>query len=157
VEVLLELGVLARYSNMKTSTESRRRNRLALVVHCIWTTEDRRPLITTDIEPAIYATIKAEVVKAGCDLLALGGVADHVHLLVNLPSTLSIAKLMNQVKGVSSSVARSQLGPSRFFTWASHYAAFSINPDHAPKVIAYIERQKEHHSSASSSAEEDEP
>lgn len=130
---------------MKTYSESRRRNRLAVVCHFIWTTEDRQPFITPDLEPDIYLTIKAEVLAARCELLALNGVADHVHLIVSIPSTLAIAKLMNQVKGVSSSVARAKLGPQRYFAWASNYAAFSLSPEHCRAAISYVERQKEHH------------
>jgi REP element-mobilizing transposase RayT len=81
----------------------------------------------------------------GCDVLAVGGVADHVHLAVRVPATLDIPKLMQQVKGVSSAFARDVFGPDRFFRWQDGYGVFSFHALQAERVIAYIERQQQRH------------
>ena len=125
--------------------ESSRRNRSEIVLHIVWTTWKRQPLVTEEIEPAIYRTIQAEAAKLGCTVLALSGMPDHVHLIVVIPPQVSTSTLMQQVKGVSSSVARELLGSQRFFQWNNGYAVFSLSRAHCEAAIAYVQRQKEHH------------
>ncbi|MBB6050561.1 IS200/IS605 family transposase [Armatimonas rosea] len=130
---------------MKEDSRSQRRNMLVLALHLVWATHERRPLITDDIERVVYHAISAEATQLGCEVLAIGGIADHVHLVVTIPSTLSIAKLMNQIKGSSSSTIRNHVGPGRFFAWEPGYAAFSLSPEHVCAAKAYVLKQKEHH------------
>lgn len=76
-----------------------RRIRLAVFVHLVWATWDRLPLITIPIQQEIYRAIGAKCEELHAELIALGGVEDHVHLLVRMPSTISIAEFSGQVKG----------------------------------------------------------
>ncbi len=78
-------------------------------------------------------------------MLALNGVADHVHLLVMMPSTVTIAELLKQVKGVSSNFANDQLFPHRRFKWEGGYGAFSVSRWDVEKIMGYIRKQKTHH------------
>src|SRR5438552_9082654 len=73
-----------------------------LYLHCVWATWDRLPLITPDIEEQIYASIAAKCNDLNCYVLAIGGVTDHVHLLVRFPTTLSVSTLAGEAKGASS-------------------------------------------------------
>jgi REP element-mobilizing transposase RayT len=83
------------------------------------------------------------------EVIALGGVADHVHLLVGLPATLSIADLMSHIKGASAHLVTHQLATGAFFKWQGAYAAFSVNPRDLDPLSAYIARQPEHHAAGS--------
>jgi putative transposase len=125
--------------------ESSRRNYLEVGLHIVWGTYRRQSLITPTLEPTIYRVIEGEARKLGCTFLAIGGTEDHVHVIILLPSTTTIARLLQQIKGVSSSVARDVLGPEGYFRWADGYAAFAMSPNHRQKAIAYVHRQKEHH------------
>ncbi|HYW10752.1 MAG TPA: transposase [Longimicrobium sp.] len=71
-----------------------------LYVHLVWSTWNRAPLLTPALLQAIDKCIRAECVKVGADVPAFGGVADHVHLLVRLPTTISVAVFVKQVKGL---------------------------------------------------------
>ncbi|WP_309697595.1 IS200/IS605 family transposase [Armatimonas sp.] len=125
----------------------RQRNHTELVLHLVWATWKRMPLIADeDLERCLWRTIQAEAEAKGCSVLAIGGMPDHIHLVLVHPPTLSVSKLLNQLKGVSSSVARARLGTESFFQWAEGYAAFSLSTTHCRHAIAYVERQKEHHS-----------
>jgi REP element-mobilizing transposase RayT len=105
------------------------------------------PLIRDEeLERCLWRTIQAEAEKQGCQVLAIGGMPDHVHVVLVYPPTLSISKLVNQLKGGSSSLARERLGTEDFFKWAEGYAAFSLSSTHCRQAIAYVKRQKEHHS-----------
>jgi REP element-mobilizing transposase RayT len=81
----------------------------------------------------------------GCKVLALNGVADHVHLVVTFPTTITIANLVKQVKGVSAHFVNHELAPATSFKWQGYYGAFTISRWDADRVVHYVKRQKEHH------------
>ncbi len=120
-------------------------NKVRVHVHFIWAIWDRLPLISSSIERRMYREIEAICAKKHCDVLALGGTEDHVHLLVNLSNTITIADLMEAVKGSSSHFANEELVPAGTFKWQGSYGAFSVSPHEKAKVINYINQQKEHH------------
>jgi REP element-mobilizing transposase RayT len=122
-----------------------RRNKLALYLHLVWATWDRLPLITPDIERRLHRNIESEAQKQGCAVLALNGTEDHVHLLVSFPTTITIADLVKQVKGVSSHFVNETLHPASQFKWQGSYGAFTVSRWDVDKIIEYIKRQKEHH------------
>ena len=123
-----------------------RKNKLDLYLHLIWATWDRQPLISPEIERPLHRIIESEALSLGCKVLALNGVPDHIHLAIKLPTTLPIADLMKQVKGVSSNFANEVLLPDKSFKWQSNYGAFTVSRWDVEKIVAYIRHQKEHHS-----------
>jgi len=130
-----------------------RRNKLVLYLHLAWATWDRLPLITPDIERRLYRNIEGEARKMGCAVLALNGTSDHVHLIVSFPTTVTIANLVKQVKGVSSHFVNETLQPETQFKWQGGYGAFTVSRWDLPKIIHYVKRQKEHHEAGSLWAE----
>ncbi len=122
-----------------------RRDALALYIHLVWATWDRLPLITPEIERPLHRVIASEAQKMGCVLLALNSVPDHLHILVRIPSTVAIAELVKQLKGVSSRFVNETLDPARSFKWQGFYGAFSVSRWDVEKIQTYVQRQKEHH------------
>ncbi len=114
-------------------------------MHCIWATWDRRDSIEPRWEKALYSEIRTECSRLKCHVRALNGITSHVHLLIDLPATLSIAEAMKQVKGASSLFVNAQLEPNEQFKWQQEYAAFSVSRWDVNKIRDYIDRQKEHH------------
>jgi putative transposase len=104
-------------------------------------------LITPEIEEQIFAAIAAKCKELNCHLLAIGGVADHVHLLVRFPTTLSAATLAGEAIGASSHLITHRLAPGEFFKWQGAYGAFTVQKDGIDTVTAYIKNQKAHHAS----------
>jgi putative transposase len=129
----------------KETQQRHRRNKIVVTLHFVWATHQRLPLVTDALETPLYRCIQAEAKALGCEVLAVGGMPDHVHLIVAFHTTVSISKLMQQVKGVSSSVASDLLDHQSFFGWDDGYAVFSLSPLHRETAIAYVKRQKEHH------------
>jgi putative transposase len=124
-----------------------RQTKAEIYLHLVWATWRRQPLVTEEIERAVYRCIEKEVRRLQCNVLAIGGMPDHVHLVVKIRTTVSAAQLAQKVKGVSSTLARDQLlPPDTFFGWQDGYAVFSISRNHVKRVIAYVEDQKRHHS-----------
>ena len=69
---------------------------------------------------------------------------EHIHLFVELPTTLSIAELMKNLKGTSSHFVNDKLQPHDIFKWQGNYSAFTVSRWGVKKVIDYIQKQKEH-------------
>ena len=118
---------------------------LAMFVHIVWGTWDRLPLITDIIQPKLYHAIGAECTALKVEILALGGVEDHVHVLVSLPATISLAQLLKQMKGATAHLMTHVVAPDQFFKWQGAYGAVSVSPDDIPAVCDYIKHQREHH------------
>ena len=77
--------------------------------------------------------------------LAIDGVADHVHILLSQPATMSVAKAMQLLKGNSSKWIHETFPKLRSFAWQEGYAAFSIGVSGIEETRAYIRNQEEHH------------
>ena len=77
--------------------------------------------------------------------LEIGGVADHVHILLSLPATMPIAKAMQLIKGGSSKWIHENFPDQRLFAWQEKYGAFSVSVSQLDTIIAYIKNQPEHH------------
>jgi len=123
-----------------------RRSKAEIYLHCVWATYRRLPLIRPEIEAAVHGQVAGESARCGCEVLAIGGMPDHLHLALRIPVTISVAELMKQVKGVSSTRIRQRLGPGETFGWQDNYGAFSFAAADRPRVVRYIENQKVHHS-----------
>jgi putative transposase len=119
-------------------------SRAEVFVHVVWSTWDRLPLLGTGVREQVFAAIQAECGRMGADVVAIGGVEDHVHLLVRLPATVALATLVKQVKGSTSHLVNHAILP-RAFKWQGGYAAFSVSRRAVPAVRDYVPRQEEHH------------
>lgn len=117
-----------------------------LYVHLVWSTWDRLPLITADIQARLYAAIMDKCHELKCEPIAIGGVADHLHLLVRINTVVSVAQLTKEVKGSSSHLVTHVLKPGEFFKWQGAYGAFTIRKSEVSTVKRYIENQVSHHS-----------
>ena len=116
-----------------------------LYVHLVWATWDRLPMLDRQLQPRLYACIRAECEKLGAKLIAIGGVADHLHVLVRIPPTLAISTLAKQVKGASSHLVNQVVKPADTFKWQGGYGAFTVSKSAVPTVRAYIQNQEQHH------------
>jgi putative transposase len=81
----------------------------------------------------------------GMKALAVGGVEDHAHLLLSLPTTISIAQALQAIKGVSSKWVHDTFPEHRAFAWQEGYGAFSIGVAQVEHTVSYIQSQAEHH------------
>ena len=113
--------------------------------HCAFSTKGRRPLITASLQARLWPFMGGIARKNEIKALAIGGVGDHVHLLLSLPSTLAIAKGIQQIKGASSKWVHETFRQHQAFAWQEGYGAFTIGVSQVDRTIAYIESQAKHH------------
>jgi REP element-mobilizing transposase RayT len=119
------------------------------LVHVVFSTAERRPLIEKEMADRLHAYIGGIARKNGIVALAVGGVADHVHVLLSLPRTMSVAKAVQLVKAGSSKWLNETFPPLKRFAWQEGYGAFSVSVSHRERTIAYIQGQAEHHKKTS--------
>jgi len=113
------------------------------LVHIIFSTKDRRPLLGNDVRLAMHAYLATVIRDKKCECFRVGGVADHVHLAVRLHPTQSISKLLEEIKIASSKWIKTQ--GVEGFAWQRGYAAFSVSPADIGPLIRYIGVQETHH------------
>jgi len=77
--------------------------------------------------------------------ITIGGVADHVHLLLSLPATMPVSKAMQLIKGGSSKWVHETFPDQRLFAWKTKHGSFSVSASQLDKIINYIETQEAHH------------
>ena len=114
-------------------------------IHYVFSTKDRQKLLTPDIQERLYPYLGGIARTNNMKALTVGGVKEHVHMLVSLPSTISIAKGIQLIKGGASKWVNEELNLRNRFEWQVGYGAFSIGISQVEKTISYIENQEEHH------------
>jgi len=113
--------------------------------HCVFSTKERRPLITPDIQERLWPFLGGIARQNDIKALAIGGVADHVHMLISIPSTMPIAKAMQLIKGGSSKWVHETFPHLQLFNWQKKYGAFSVSVSQLDKTVDYIRFQEAHH------------
>ena len=118
----------------------------SVLVHLVFSTKNRQPLITEVIEPELHKYLST--IFRGCDSPALlvGGYNDHIHALFSLSRKWSIANIVEEVKTSSSKWIKTKGEEFGQFHWQSGYGAFSVSQSNVEQVRTYILNQKEHHS-----------
>lgn len=118
---------------------------VSALFHCVFSTKQRRKIITPDLRERLWPYIGGIARENGMKALAVGGVEDHVHLLLSIPSTLAIAKAMQLIKGGSSKWIHDTFPELQAFAWQEGYGAFSIGVSQTELTVKYIHGQVEHH------------
>jgi putative transposase len=118
---------------------------VSLLAHLVFSTKNREPFITTEIEPELFAYVGGILNNHDSRLLDAGGTADHVHLLVSQSKNISLSALMKDIKKDSSSWIKTKGSEFRNFHWQDGYGAFSVGKSEIPELKKYIASQKEHH------------
>ena len=116
-----------------------------LYIHLVWSTWDRAPSIKCNLQARLYAAMAKRCNELDCNLIAIGGIEDHVHLLVQLHPAVAIADLVKDVKGASSHLMNHEIDPGSTFHWQGAYGAFSIREKEVDQVKSYILNQVTHH------------
>lgn len=120
---------------------------VSLSVHLIFATKGRLPLIADPWRDRFHEYLGGTLRGLGTRPLAIGGVADHVHILAGIKTTHAVADLVRETKKASTDWIRNEIGV-RGFHWQAGYAALSVGE--TEHVIAYIHSQEAHHRKVSS-------
>jgi REP element-mobilizing transposase RayT len=111
--------------------------------HVVFSTKGRANLIPGDKRESLWQYIGGIARSNRMKAIAVGGTTNHAHVLLDVPSTIPIAKAVQLIKGGSSKWMHEKTG--RAFQWQEGYGAFTVSVSHQPATIAYITSQEKHH------------
>ncbi|MEJ7611146.1 MAG: IS200/IS605 family transposase [Ferruginibacter sp.] len=118
-------------------------------VHAVWSTKNRYPLIDFKIEQRLYDLLYTEFIAMDSPAKIINGMPDHIHCLFRLNPQKALADVIKQIKGSSSYFVNHNDLTFEKFSWQTGYYAFSVSESVIPRVTAYIQNQKQHHSKIS--------
>ena len=117
---------------------------VSLYVHYVFSTKERRQSIPEDLQPRLWSYMGGIARENKLKAVAIGGMQDHIHLLLSLPSTMPVAKAVQLIKAGTSKWMHEEVG-RKLFAWQESYGAFSIGVSQVTDTVNYINTQKEHH------------
>jgi REP element-mobilizing transposase RayT len=120
-----------------------------LLYHVIFSTKDRRPLITDVYQPRLYEYIGGTIRGLGGISLELNGTDDHVHLLTKLRPDKSLSDVLRELKANAGGWMHDVFPELKDFSWQRGYGAFTVSQSNVEEVRRYIATQKEHHAKIS--------
>ncbi len=116
-----------------------------LIYHLVYSTKDRRPLITENRQSRLYDYIGGMIRKRGGISLAIGGMSDHVHILAKLRPDKALSDVLRDIKANSTGWMHEVFPEMRDFSWQKGYGAFTVSYSQVESVKEYILNQEEHH------------
>ena len=112
------------------------------VIHVVFSTKERRTSILAEFRPKLWAYVAGICKRQAVLVLAIGGIDDHIHLLIQVPASLALAKAIATIKANSARWANE--GANKI-QWQEGYGAFSVSASNVPTVVRYIQNQEAHH------------
>jgi putative transposase len=113
--------------------------------HVVFSTKNRQPFLLDAVRQHLFAYLGGIARENGMKALEVGGVTDHVHLLLSIPASLAVSKAVQFIKGGSSHSLKETFPNMNDFAWQDGYAAFTVGQSQLDDVRAYIRSQPEHH------------
>lgn len=115
-------------------------------LHLTWHTFNNAPVLVDLVECQTHRHLRHRAIQSeGVIVHEIGGVADHVHLVVTIPPTLLISEWVGKLKGGSSYFINHEICNKKVLDWQTGYGVVSFGTKDLPWVIEYVRRQKEHH------------
>jgi len=118
-----------------------------LFYHIVFATRNREPVIGVDIEPYLWGYIAEKGRALGAIIYTVNGMEDHVHIVAAIPPKLSVAVFIGEVKGASAHYINhhASIRMESPLVWQRGYGVLSFGERYLPRVVEYVEKQKEHH------------
>jgi putative transposase len=117
----------------------------SLHYHLLFSTKNRKRWITPEIAERLWAYLGGIARQNDMTALRVGGIEDHVHLVLGLPPTVAPSKAAQLIKGASSNWIHDNFPALSAFRWQDGYGAFTVSKSNLPEILRYVEGQREHH------------
>jgi REP element-mobilizing transposase RayT len=121
----------------------------SLYYHIVFSTKQREPWISQEIEQRVWSFVGGIADKFGMTPLRVGGLEDHLHVIVSIPTTMAVSRAAQLLKGGSSRWIRSTFPELTAFGWQDGYGAFTVSASMLPATLAYVENQRARHEAMS--------
>ena len=121
------------------------RTYVQLFVHIVFSTKSRAPIIVPELKRELHSYLGGLTREIKGKAHIVNGMDDHVHMLVSLPPTISLADAIRFIKSNSSGWVHEKWPQWSSFAWQLGYGAFSVSKSSVPEVMDYIKNQEIHH------------
>jgi len=118
-----------------------------LYVHVIWSVDGREPLLSKPVRNVLFAHMQKDGEEKGLTIVAIGGVEDHIHCLLQLMPSQNLLQVLKSIRTASSRWLNENKFMPRDFEWEEGYAAYSVSPSGVKQVVEYIGKQEDYHQS----------
>lgn len=116
-----------------------------LTYHIVFATKGRRRLISPENKSYLYSVIVQISKENQAFIHRIGGVDDHIHILVDIPAYISVSSFVKTIKQQSSKLMKDRLSALQWFGWEEGYGAFTVSWSAIERIKKYIENQAVHH------------
>lgn len=117
----------------------------SLHYHVVFSTKRREPCLSKLVRERLWSYLGGIARENGMTALEIGGVADHIHILLSIPANLALSKAVQLIKGGSSHWIKDAFPELAEFAWQDGYGAFTVSHSQLDAVRDYIRDQAEHH------------
>jgi putative transposase len=107
-----------------------------------FSTKDRRRIIPAEMKERLWSYTAGICKRQNIFVHAIGGVEDHIHLLLQFPATIAVSDAIKKIKANSSGWLADEIGK---FAWQAGYGAFGVSKSNTASVVKYIKNQEQHH------------
>jgi putative transposase len=118
---------------------------LSFQIHLVFSTKNRERWLNQTIEDTVWSYSAGIIRTHSGKAIQIGGVEDHIHILLSMPATIALSDFVKRIKGESSKWISAQWPHMREFRWQDGYGAFTIGQSQIADTIAYIRNQRQHH------------
>ncbi len=119
-----------------------------LLYHLVFSTHARQRTISDKHDSELYAYLIGIIRNQGGVVRAVNGMPDHVHILLDIPPTVSVSDFIKKIKQSSSAWMRANRNFPYWDGWSKGYALFTCSPLAVEPVLRYVNNQKVHHKKA---------
>jgi REP-associated tyrosine transposase len=116
-----------------------------IYIQTVFAVSNRQSLIKPEFKEDLYKYVSGIVSNQGQKLIAINGVADHVHILIGLRPAMALADLVQEIKADSTNFINKNRWVRGRFNWQEGYGAFSYGHSRLDTIIRYIQNQEKHH------------
>lgn len=113
--------------------------------HLIWSTKNRVPFIEGEMQKRLYSYLGGIIKNHKGKLIEIGGMSDHIHMLLELSLPDAFSHFIRDLKACSSLWIHQTFPQKKEFAWQEGYASFSVSFSSLEKVREYIRNQEKHH------------
>ncbi|MGN6418859.1 MAG: IS200/IS605 family transposase [Pseudobacter sp.] len=128
-------------------------HKIWLFVHVIVTVHERKPLLKKPIRTVLFAHLQRDASEKGTKVMAVNGVEDHLHLMIQLHPAQNLLQVMNALKSEAANWINNSNLLTEPFEWQDGFAAYSVSPSGVKQVADFIGKQEEYHKSKSLESE----
>ena len=113
--------------------------------HIVTHTKDSQPFLNENIKEQIYHFIWNKCKRLGFYLHRIGGIENHIHLLIYIPPKISISKAVGLLKGSSSYFINNELADDNILYWQRGFGVTTVSKENFQQIYDYVKNQEQHH------------